>query len=301
MNRSLIIFFTGLLLLGGLGALAWQAEAPVGVGSSAGVISGPKRVVSANITSDEILLALAPERLIAVSYLAADSTISNVVREAALIPTKLKGDIERILILEPDLVVIGSYKIDVARQLEEMGIPIVRIQGFESIDWIRGLIVTLGEAVGESERARRMIDRMNARLTNVKQHVAGRRRPLTLFYSSSGFTGGRGTIVDDVIRVAGGENLAAILGLTGWKKLSLEQVAMADPEVIILSDSKWWSSASSPEILGHPAFTNSRAIRSGRVTTLSAQLMTTSSHHIAETVEAVARLLHPDAFQGESL
>lgn len=294
---------SGLLAAGLLGGLFWVTEEPPlarqPVSPSAPGL--PQRIVSVNITSDEILLDLAPERLLAVSYHAADPAMSSAVREAEQVPLKMKDDVERLLLLAPDLVVIGAHKVDVVRQIEEAGVPVVRIQGFESIEWIRALITTLGLAVGRPERARHLVAAMDVRLAAVARRVERRPRPSVLYYSPGGFTGGRKTTLDDVIRAAGGENVALRLGVSGWKRLSLEQAVLADPEVILLSDSQWWTTQFDRDFAAHPAFRNGRAVRGGRVYVLPSRLTTTASHHVVETVETLARLLHPDAFPGEAL
>jgi iron complex transport system substrate-binding protein len=260
----------------------------------------PTRIVSVNITSDEILIALAPERLVSVSHLAVDPDVSSVAREAERIPVKIKADAERILSLDPDLVAIGAHSADVARQIEHLGIPVLRIQGFESFDWIRTQIRTLGQAIGEPLQAERLIAEMDQRLTTVTRRTALQKRPTVLYYSSGGFTAGKDTIFDDIIHAAGGENLAAQLGISGWKKLSLEYAVVSDPEVILVTDSKWWTTEFSQEFSTHPALRDCRAIRNGRVYTIPRRLMMTASHHVTGTVEYLARLLHPDAFQGSS-
>jgi iron complex transport system substrate-binding protein len=256
----------------------------------------PQRIVSVNITSDEILLALAPERLVAVSVLAGDPEVSSVVREAKAIPVKVTADAERILDLRPDLVVIGGHNVRVAAQLEDLGVRVVRIQGFESIEWIEGLIWTLGDAVDARARAEQVIGVMRRRLNAVQKRTCDRPRPRVLSYSAGGGTTGRRTTFDDVIRAAGGDNVAAKLGISGWKRLSLEQVLDVDPEVIVMSASRRWNPGFQSEVLAHPALRTVRALRDGRVYQLPGRLMISSSHHIVETVEALARLLHPDAF-----
>lgn len=294
---------SGLLAAGLLGGLLWvMEEQPLARQPVSPPAPGlPQRIVSVNITSDEILLDLAPERLLAVSYHAADPAMSSAVREAEQVPLKMKDDVERLLLLAPDLVVIGAHKVDVVRQIEEAGVPVVRIQGFESIEWIRALITTLGLAVGRPERARHLVAAMDVRLAAVARRVERRPRPSVLYYSPGGFTGGRKTTLDDVIRAAGGENVASRLGVSGWKRLSLEQAVLADPEVILLSDSQWWTTQFDRDFAAHPAFRHGRAVRGGRVYVLPSRLTTTASHHVVETVETLARLLHPDAFPGEAL
>ncbi|NOU09152.1 MAG: ABC transporter substrate-binding protein [Nitrospira sp.] len=257
--------------------------------------SVPSRILSVNVMSDEILLALVPERLIGLSVVA-DSESSNIVEEAKVIPTRVDADSERILMLNPDLVLIGSHHANVARQIESLGIPLFQIQGFESIEWIRSLLRTMGTSTGVPERAERLIAEMNARIENVSRRVAGLPRPRVLLYSESGWVSGAKTTIDDAIRAAGGVNVAAELGIVGGGKVPQERVIMADPDVILLRYSRIWESGFRQALLGDPAFRDVKALRNQRVYSIPARLLVTSSHHIAKTVETIARHLHPDVF-----
>ncbi len=260
----------------------------------------PQRVVSVNVASDEILLALVPERLVAVSVLADNPDVSSAAREATRVPVKVKAEVERILALRPDVVAIGGEKAAVATQLEELGVRVVRIQGFESIAWIEDLIRTLGDAVGARPGADGMVASMHARLDAIRRRVAGTARPRVLTYSPWGGTAGRETLFDDVIHAAGGENLAAALGLRGFRRLSLESVVAADPDAIVFTAWRRWAPGFRDEFLSHPALQGLRAFRGGRVYELPGRLMVAASQHVADTVEALAALLHPDAFAGAS-
>ena len=257
----------------------------------------PTRILSVNVMSDEILLALVPERLIGLSVLADNPDSSNIVREAIVIPTRVNADSERILMQSPDFVVIGAHQADAARQVEALGIPVFRIQGFESIEWIRSLIRTMGAMADVPERAEHLVADMNARIEAISARVAGRPRPRVLLYSESGWVRGRQTTLDDVIRAAGGVNLAAEMGIIGSRKVSQERVILADPDVILLRDARRWESGFRQTLLKDPAFQGVKALRDQRVYSVPARLLVTSSHHIAETVETIARLLHPEVFE----
>ncbi len=257
--------------------------------------SVPSRILSVNVMSDEILLALVPERLIGLSVVA-DSESSNIVEEAKVIPARVNADSEGILMLNPDLVFIGSHHANVARQIESLGIPLVQIQGFESIEWVRSLIRMMGISAGVSERAERLIAEMNARIENVSRRVAGLPRPRVLLYSESGWVSGGKTTIDDAVRAAGGINVAAEMGIVGGGKIPQERVIMADPDVILLRYSRIWESGFRQALLGDPAFRDVKALRNQRVYSIPARLLVTSSHHIAQTVETIARHLHPGVF-----
>jgi iron complex transport system substrate-binding protein len=270
----------------------------VGTVAPVGAEQAPQRIVSVNIASDEILLALIPERLIALSVLADDPEISAVVREAKAIALRVNADAERIVDLRPDLVVIGAHSFHVASQLRSLGLRVITIEGFESIAWIERLIRTLGQAAGVPERAERLVAAMRQRLAKVQDRVAARPRPRVLTYAPSGYTEGQRTIFDDVIRVAGGDNVAAALGVVGGRQISLEQVIMADPDAIVMSASQRWTPGFQAEFLTHPAVRGLRAIRDHRVYQLSARLMIAASQYIVDTAEALAAQLHPAAHAG---
>jgi iron complex transport system substrate-binding protein len=141
---------------------------------------------------------------------------------------------------------------------------------------------------------------MNARIEAISARVADRPRPRVLLYSESGRVSGRQTTLDDVIRAAGGVNLAAEMGIIGSRKVSQERVILADPDVILLRDARRWESGFRQMLLRDPAFQGVKALRDQRVYSVPARLLVTSSHHIAETVETIARLLHPEAFEESS-
>ena len=204
--------------------------------------AGAQRLLSLNVTSDEIVLALAPDRVIGVSELALDPRSSNVVTEAAAVPLKVRGEIEQVLTAQPDVVVMGAHSADLARQVEEAGIRVVWIHGYQSIEWVRSVIRTIGVEMGLSERADRLVEQMDTRIEAVRRRVVSRQRPSVLAYSESGYVPGKDTTTDEVITLAGGDNIAARLGIAGWRKLSLEQVVIADPEVILLKEGAQWVS-----------------------------------------------------------
>jgi iron complex transport system substrate-binding protein len=76
---------------------------------------------------------------------------------------------------------------------------------------------------------------MKDRIRTVRQAVKGEERPdvLYLFY---GYTAGRGTFIEEIIRTAGGNNVAAEAGISGYKQISKEVVVKQNPEWIVLND-----------------------------------------------------------------
>src|SRR5262249_37764363 len=124
---------------------------------------------------------------------------------------------------------------DALKLLERSGLTIYRNEDIHGIDEVEAGVLRLGERVGEPGRARGVVESMRARRRKLAQRLTDvGRRPLVLYWSS-GDTAGRGTTIDDVIREAGGSNVAAELGLEGSPEISPERVVAANPEVILLA------------------------------------------------------------------
>ena len=259
-----------------------------------------RRIVSLTLGTDEILLSLIdPKRLAAITDYAADPDISNVSQLANQVPVRIKqAGAESIVALKPDLIFVASYTNQtLVKQLKDIGFPVVTLTLFSSIDGIKKNIRAVGYAVGETEKAGKLIAKMEKRLSAVAERLSSTvKRPALLSYDLERWTAGRDTLFDEIVALAGGRNLAAEAGMTGHPKISLEAVVDLNPEVLILN--AWHPDGDdvNQTLLKHPALQSLRAIRENRVYSIPGKYLTTVSHFIAEGVEAMARLLHPTLF-----
>jgi iron complex transport system substrate-binding protein len=255
----------------------------------------PVRIVSVTLATDEILLALVePARLLAVTDLAIDERVSNMPEAAAAVPHKIRVDAEQIIALQPDLVFVASYtRGEVVKLLQDIGLALFMFQEFESIAAIQQNIRLVGQAVGEEARAEELVAGMNARLHAVATRLpqAGP-RPRVLYWGGRGYTGGAHTSLDDLIRHAGGENLAASHGIVGFGNLSPEHVLAMNPEVIFTGGDGREAQAGLPAFLLHPAVQTVDALKHHRAFVLPRRYLVTISHFIVDGVEELARMLH---------
>lgn len=79
---------------------------------------GPRRVVSVNLCADQLLLRLAPERVIAITTLSRRADLAPDPTLGADKPA-IRGSAEEILALRPDLVVFGPFSAAATRTLLE--------------------------------------------------------------------------------------------------------------------------------------------------------------------------------------
>ena len=258
----------------------------------------PKRILSGVLASDEILTALVPpERLAAVTYLVDEPGLSDV---AKLLPPHLPrvhAEAETMLALQPDLVVLASYtRATTVRLLAAAGIPVVRFQWYRSFADIMDSIRMLAAAVGADANGARLVDDMRRRIADVEERARGLPRPRVL-YVGGGYSAGEDTLIDAMITLAGGHNVARDVGLQGQARLPLEIAVSLRPEVILVSEwERTTGGNGAAAFLHHPVWAEVPAVRQGRVHGIKGAWLSSVSHYSVNALEAVARVLHPEAF-----
>jgi iron complex transport system substrate-binding protein len=149
-------------------------------------------------------------------------------------------------------------------------------------------VTTLGEAVGESERAQALVAAMRARIDAVASRPRERRRRVLVW--DGGFTYGRGTLEDEIVRLAGGENVA--FDLRGAASLTEEAAVALAPEVIIVPVAGHDVERNSPWLVGaHPIWNAVEAFRRGDVYGLPRAWIGCTSHHAVRALEALGAIL----------
>lgn len=250
----------------------------------------PRRVASLNLSADEVLVEiLPPERLVTVTTFVDDPSLSNVVGRApkgAVRFTRAKMD--RLLELGPDLVVVSKYTdADFLHLLSTSGLRYHKLEGVDSLTGIPEGLLALGRAVGEEAKARVLVDQLQATLRDLESRLKGVRRPRVLHWSEPS-AAGPGTLVHSMIEAAGGADVGAEMGVTGFMPVGAERALLADPDVFFVP------ATGEAALRAHPVLSRSRAVRDGRIVTLPGPLLSTLTHHAARACWHLAHGLHPE-------
>lgn len=240
----LIGLFLLLVACGHSGNQATQSTADTvtdDYGRTVVVPAHPQRVVSLSPAVTEIIYALGAQ-----DVLVGRTDFCEYPPEAAGIPS-IGGisnlNIESILSLSPDLVISGSMVgKKVTDQMDAMGTPMVCVVEKPRFDALYGNISAIGRLVGKEHEA----DSLNALLryrvnalvdsTHTITQSHNNAIPPKVYYvvgfgPAGNFTAGGNTFINDIIRMAGGRNIAE--DVEGWS-YSLEALVDADPDYIIV-------------------------------------------------------------------
>ncbi len=207
-----------------LSLLCGACSAPQPAGNDAA--ARPTRIVSLDFCADQYVLKLKDRAdILAVS---ADATAPFSYMKAAArgIPA-VRSVAEDVLILEPDLIV-RSYGggPNAAAFFQSAGVPVINVGWAGDIDGIMRVTADMGEALGEPERARAIIDDMSQRLGAIK---TGGPSQDALYLTPTGVTTGEGSLVHEMLLAAGLSNFQTD---PGWRSLPLERLVYEKPGLI---------------------------------------------------------------------
>ena len=266
----------------------------------------PKRILTLSMGTDEILLGLVrPERLAAVNGLLEDPANSNVVELAKQIPNKVgEPTVEEILKLRPDLVIVPDWgDLGQVPSLRDIGLKVVVCKGAANVQEVRETVQLLSEAVGEPERGRVLLGKMDAKLGEIQRKVdeipeAGRKTVVLISVMSS--YGGIGCTFDDACHYAGVKNGMALAGIHSGQAMSKEQLVLINPDLLLLPsyrDGRGFSSDKFREAYKNdPSLQTVKAIRSGALKSPRDAYIYNGSQDIVFGVQEIAFMAYGDAF-----
>ncbi|MFZ5928583.1 MAG: ABC transporter substrate-binding protein [Acidobacteriota bacterium] len=202
----------------------------------AALAAPPQRIVSTAPSLTEILFALGlGPRVVGVTE------FCRYPAEAARKPkigTFLEPNFERILAQRPDLVLVVRNPVRLAERLSQLGLHAVEIPQ-DTVGEILASIRQIGRLAGVEARANELAASIQRDLDAVRRRAEGLPRRKVLFLvgrspgTLQGMVGvGPGTFIDELIRLAGGENVLAGSPMA-YPRVSVEQILAADPDVIL--------------------------------------------------------------------
>jgi iron complex transport system substrate-binding protein len=266
----------------------------------AATASLPERIICAAPSVTEMVFALGRgDRVVGVSEF---SFFPHEAADKPRIGGLFNPSKEKIFALQPDLVVTQGQHAALSRFCREQDIPLINLH-IETLDHIRSALEKLGRLLKAREKARRLIADLNSRLASVRDKTGSlppRKVFLSLGHTPGDLTGimtaSSGTFLQELIELAGGINIFHDLSAR-YPRVSKEALVTRTPEVII-------------EILAEGLSYKNKALlrrdwerlsalpagQEDRIHFLTQDYLLIPGLRAAQTAEAFARIIHPEAF-----
>ena len=263
-------------------------------------LTGPARqVVSLAPSNTEILFAAG-----AGSQVVGRDTLSDYPAQAKSVAdvggSMGSFDTEAILALHPDLVLAAEINPpELVASLEKLGLRVYYLKNPVTLEGLYANIKTVGSLTGHGTDAAALVAALQARVAAVDARVATATSHPSVYYEIDGtdptkpYTSGGGTFVDLLIRRAGGVNVFSLLN-NPWPQISLEQLLVDDPQIILLGDSAYGETPD--KVSARPGWGNLQAVKNMQIFPFDDNLVSRPGPRLVDGLEALARLIHPELF-----
>ena len=262
----------------------------------------PRKIISLNTSSDEILFSLVEnDRILGICNNSLDPNMSSVVDKANKIDIKLplRSNCEVILGLEPDIVLFpeGGPR-EMVDSLRDLGVRVFVVRSSNSIANIKEKIREISIVVGEKERGNTIIEEMDRRLESIKyfSEVNNVPKKVILGFTFAGAYGNVNGLFHDICVHAGVINGAAQMGLKMGERLSAEQVMEVNPDIVLLPT---WShyKNNNPEtfkndFINNEPYKNLKAVKSSNVYLLDEKYRGCGSQYVVEGIIKIHELAY---------
>lgn len=252
----------------------------------------PERIVSLSPGATETIYALNKENTLVGrsdfdDYPAAVSKVKSVggVKDPS---------IEKITELKPDLVIGGAhFSKDTVKKLEDLGIKVAVLYGAEDLDGAYKNIMDISTILGVAEKGQTIVNAMKKKVESVENKVKSLNKPKIYYvvdFGKADFTAGGDTFIGKMIEKAGGENIAK--DTKGWN-YSFEKIVENKPEMIILSD----KFNIKKNFLATDKYKDLPAAKKNKVYEIDDNMLLRQGPRQADGLEALAKIIHPEAFK----
>jgi ABC-type Fe3+-hydroxamate transport system substrate-binding protein len=248
----------------------------------------PRRIVSLNPASTEILFAIgAGTRLVGRTQydLWPDS--------ALLVPSVGAGmqpNLEAVFARKPDLVVMYASGGDraAADRLTAAGVPTAAFRMDRIADFAR-VTMALGTLIGDTTRARTVVDSVTTTLDRVRRAIAPlSSRPAVFLHvwEKPLMAIGGGSFLSELVTIAGAWNIYDSLPAPS-PVVTFEDVVKRNPTIVLVTPNE------REHILSSPQWRTLPAVREGRVLAYDTNLVARPSVKLGEAAMFLAKLFHP--------
>ena len=212
------------------------------------------------------------------------------------------GDLnaENIIALEPDLVLAAMINSpEHVQALEDLGLTVFVLPNPMSMDNLYQILETAGKLTGREIEAATLVESLKARVDAAISKLVDA-EPVKVYYEVDGtdpnapWTIGTDTFQDILIRMAGGENIAA--DVQGYVLFSLEELVARDPAVMIFSAGPWVSTTPA-SVSERAGWGDISAVVNEEVYGIDANWVDRPGPRMVDALEAMAMILHPERFE----
>ena len=268
----------------------------------------PQRIISLNVSTDEILAKMVGSNRIAAFSKLADNPGISTIPPDDLKKVKLRVDAhgtEALLAARPDLVVIADWRgPELAESLRGVGVNVFVYKTPTTVKDIKETITLLGKITGEPEQAAGMVADMDKRLQDLKTRlgtIPKERQTKVVALSFMGAFGGKETTFDDECAYAQVRNMVGEKNIFKSGAVSKEAIVEMNPDLLIMPSWDFGEKKSAQtflqETLTDPSLQSVTAVQKKNLVQIHDAYLYSTSQDCILAIEELAKAAYPEKFK----
>ena len=261
-------------------------------GTRVTIPAAPSRIISLAPSVTETLFALGEgPKVVGVT---SSDDYPPAVKSIPQVATYTGVETEKVVAAQPDVVIAWkgiTSTTDIAT-LRSLGIPVVVLYA-TTVPAVLRDIALVGEATGEAAAGTALEATLTGEMNQVTAAATAAGPAPRVFYELDAtktiYTPAPDDFTTDMIRRAGGSPITS--GIAGVYSISLERLVAADPQVIVLGDASYGTTAA--DVAARPGWEGMTAVRTHAIRPIDDTIVTRPGPRIVEGLEALAEAIHP--------
>ncbi|MGF3522043.1 MAG: helical backbone metal receptor, partial [Candidatus Bathyarchaeia archaeon] len=204
---------------------------------------------------------------------------------------------EPIVALNPDLVLASSGSLDAAANLRRLGINVLVVES-KTLDGVLQDILMIGRATGHNAEASALVSSMRQRIDNVTSQAATATTKPKVYHevwNDPIMSVGPGTFIDELITLAGGENIFHD-ATTSWPTVSSEAIIAKNPDVMVFPNmymgvQNFYQTIET--VKQRPGWGVINAVKNDAIYEINADIISRSGPRLVDALEELSKMIHP--------
>lgn len=257
----------------------------------------PQRIISLSPSNTEVAFALGlADRIVGVTEYC---NYPPEALEKDIIGGFSNPSIEKIVELEPELILASTIHEEEVPRLEALGIPVLVVESSTLIELYASMSL-IAEVTGVTANGEALIASMQSRIQAVEavlSDIDTDDKMLVYYevYSDPLMSAGRGAFINEIISLAGGVNIFGDLD-ENYPQISAEVVAERQPDIILFPDYHGTADLVLEGMATRPGWESLPAVRESRVYAISDDTFARPGPRVVDAVEEAARIFYPELF-----
>lgn len=250
----------------------------------------PERIISLSPSNTEILFTLgAGDKVVGVtSYCDYPEEVKNIQK----VGTFDGPNMELIKQAQPDVVLAGYIQEEAVKAMEAMGITVIVTEA-ESFEAIYTSIDIIGKITGTEAKAAEIITGMKDKIAEIqtRNNDKEKKKVFYVVWTDPLTTAGSKTFINDVIKTAGGINVAE--KVDGWADYSAEQLMQDAPDMLIAALHSTDKGMAKADLEKNQIFSKLQCVKAGKVYVMSDDnIISRPGPRIVQGIEEMQRALY---------